>query len=402
MDYSQDTEVQREILSRIQKIKDEQIESKRRAEIEEERRQQEREKIKREQFIQEQISIALNSEKYESLTEEEKNIMYFHHWIHKNSTYYGHGRHNCLHFDSKEKCYFSQWYINKESISKYQAINKYHTLYKNHNKSTICTYGLIFIPESRFKHTYSYMNNIMDKYEVDKKTEEYIEYLIHLNNEELKIENERKAKETEEARLKIEQQRFEQLNKSLDQFIKHKGNIGYSGDEFRQLGWFNSKQDLEFETKFWNYIDNNNGFSRCPVCDKVPQIIRYGSVPIQYYSGGGGPGYGIKISKGLFYKSTYESPPIENIHCCSHLYDFTTKKRYILASVFLSEKPKKEFHINAEPIPYQGYKTTSYVEYNPLDPYGEEAKKQQDKLASLKELEELEVRMRILKKSLNP
>ena len=69
---------------------------------------------------------------------------------------------------------------------------------------------------------------------------------------------------------------------------------------------------------------------------------------------------------------------------------FSTKKRYILSSKCLIEKSKKEFHVNTHQF-YGGiYKTTDYVEYDPSDPYGEEAKKIQYRLASLKELEELE------------
>ena len=62
MDYSQDTEVQREILAQVQKIKDEQ---KQKLNDEEEKRKQ--------AYIQCQAQIMINSEKYESLSKDEKN-----------------------------------------------------------------------------------------------------------------------------------------------------------------------------------------------------------------------------------------------------------------------------------------------------------------------------------------
>jgi hypothetical protein len=402
MDYSQDTEVQREILSRIQKIKDEQIESKRRAEIEEERRHQEREKIKREQFIQEQISITLNSEKYESLTEEEKNIMYLQYWLYKNSSFQRDNNHPCCNVFQK-KLNFTHWFINKASVSKYLSFVK-----QKQNEITCCMCGILCIPNPRFKDTYSYMNNIMDKYEMDKKTEEYIEYLIYLNNEELKIENERKAKETEEVRLKIEQQRIEQLNKSLDQFIRGKGTYqSYSypfqiSHEYSYLNYCMSRKDPEFVEIFWKYIDTNGGFSKCPTCGNTPKVMRFGECSIRQVGNMvtcSNP-YSVRCTENLFFIDSYDSPPIENIYCCEHLYDFSNKKRYILASKMLAEKPKKEFHTSTHQFYGNVYKTTSYVEYNPKDPYGEEAKRKQDILEAQKELEETEAKMKALQEKL--
>jgi hypothetical protein len=350
MDYSQDTEVQREILAQVQKIKDAQ---KQKLNDEEEKRKQ--------AYIQYQAEIMINSEKYEALNKDEKNQLL--------SSYY-------------------HAFIDTKPPSNHKTIM-----------------------QRNFWRKYNFMNNIIEKYDIYLKSHEYQEILRIEKEEILRIEKERKdkeAKEAEEAQYKQYLERIEQLNKSLGQFIRGKGTyqaFDYPfqiSHEYSYLNYCMSRKDPEFVEIFWNYIDRNGGFSKCPTCGNTPKVMRFGECRIRQVGNmvSCSP-YTTRCVENLFFGDSYNSPPIENIYCCEHLYDFSNKKRYILAEKVVFEKPKKEFHTNTHQFYGNVYKTTSYVEYNPLDPYGEETKKQQDKLASLKELEELETRMKILKQSLN-
>jgi hypothetical protein len=353
----EDSHIQAQILAQVQKIKDEQ---KQREEREEEARKQklEREEEARKQaYIQQQAEIIINSEKYESLSEAEKlNLL---------TCYYN----NCIKI--------------------------------KHSKRF----------ENFFRY-YPFMHNIMDKYDIHLKSREYQDYKEEIEEQArlkaIQIENERKAKEAEEAQYKQYLERIEQLNKSLQLFSSGKGAYpSYSypfqiSHEYSYLNHFMSTKDPEFVEKFWNYIDRNGGFSKCPTCGNTPKVMRFGKCPIRQVGNMVTcSGDSVRCVENLFFKDSYDSPPIENIYCCEHLYDFSNKKRYILSSKCLIEKPKKEFHVNTHQFYGNVYKPTEYVEYNPLDPYGEEAKKIQDRLASLKELEELEERMKVLKQSLN-
>lgn len=354
---------QEEILARVQKIKDEQN-----------RKEDEANELKKQAYIQQQADIIINSEKYEALNDEEKKQLIMDY---------------CFSFIPK-KFYPSFIFKKIGEILKYK-------------KFTYC------YSQDQFNYKYPFMKNLLDKYEFQKKAEEFLDNLIKEDDErkaeELRIENERKAKETEEDKMKAIQVRIDQLNKSLELFVKNGTSYVLHGydQQYSYLNYCMSKKDPEFVEKFWNYIDSNNGFSKCPNCKKTPKVMRFGKCIIRQVGNmvTCSDPYRTVCTENLFWIDQYESPSIENISCCDHLYDFIYKKRYILASKSLIETSKKEFHINTYYFPHQGYKTTSYVEYDPLDPYGEEAKKNQDRLTGLKELEELEARIKVLKQNLN-
>lgn len=148
-----------------------------------------------------------------------------------------------------------------------------------------------------------------------------------------------------------------------------------------------NKNDFS-EENFWEYVESNNGFSKCPNCYRTPRVMRFGKCKLLHK--GNVTVYDDFCTENIFYVNEYTSPPIENINCCEHLYDFNTKKRYILASKYLSKKPIKEFHPMDRYIPHKGIKVVEYVEYDLEDPYGEQAKIIDDYIKSKKELEEKE------------
>jgi hypothetical protein len=352
----EDSDIQAQILAQVQKIKDEQ-----------KQKLNEEEEKKKQAYIQQQAEIIINSEKYEALSEDEKKQLVID---------------------------YSVSYIPKK-FHKHPILRELYKIVKSSCFSNV----------SLFNQKYPFMVNLIDKYEISRKAEDVIDNIINeediKKNETHRIENERKAKEAEDAKMKAIQTRIDQLNKSLELFVKNGTSYVLHGhdEQYRYLNYCMSKKDPEFVEKFWNYIDSNNGFSKCPNCGNTPKVMRFGKCTIRQVGNmvTCSDPYRTVCTENLFWIDQYESPPIENISCCDHLYDFIYKKRYILASKYLIETPKKEFHVNTYYFPHQGYKTTSYVEYDPKDPYGEEAKKIQDRLSALSEIEELEARMKVLK-----
>lgn len=228
-----------------------------------------------------------------------------------------------------------------------------------------------------------------------------IEHIKDIDCETLLIENRQKKQERE-------------LNEAVEVFIKQQGSV-WRHDRFcygnknndprydiqQRILYAYTGYNKEFEEKFWEYIDKNNGFSKCPNCDNKPKVMRMCEVkdpskPLLNYTP--------DIYQGLFNiwvdtkYSGVSSGIIENINCCDHLYDFKTKKRYILKNkVVYMANPTALFFYNSDV-----YKKTSieYIEYNSDDPYGEKAKKLADIEELKKNIEEYKEKLRVSEEKL--
>lgn len=131
--------------------------------------------------------------------------------------------------------------------------------------------------------------------------------------------------------------------------------------------YFTNKEEI-FDSLFWEYVDKNNGFSICPSCGQTPNISRYGSDPINPGSDDG------VLVKGLYGFHSREKcfVPISSVDCCEHLWDFKTKKRYISLSkieeMFSTITYRGQWdvcHDQQVTYPERGV----YCEINTFDPY---------------------------------
>lgn len=164
----------------------------------------------------------------------------------------------------------------------------------------------------------------------------------------------------------------------FNEFIENSGVIHRDGGDLTNFYHWH-KWDLEdLEDRFWEYIDNNGGFSACPTCNLTPKINRV-SVKSKFMS--------MMCTEGLYSVFNNGYPrflPIQSINCCEWLYEFSTQKVYILASKLkYTFKPKVKFNTlkmyNSKPRYGNDYEThlyDDYVLYDETDPHGEGAYKQ--------------------------
>jgi len=153
----------------------------------------------------------------------------------------------------------------------------------------------------------------------------------------------------------------------------------------------------------------NGGFDKCPTCNKAPLIagksMQLFSTYVFSYSSGykyvycydifsdnllsGSLGNSFENAIKLIpdegywecsYKHKSIMSSIERIECCEHLFDIKSRKRYILADKVKYHKSEIiTFNIGykigdfTDNIVWENHK--KYVEYNPQDPYGENALK---------------------------
>jgi len=193
----------------------------------------------------------------------------------------------------------------------------------------------------------------------------------------------------------------EAMNNYFNEFITNgalrNGSLNIKGRHHIYDYFHNEK----FEKMFWEYIDKNNGYSKCPFCNKTPTVNRM----IQHPND---KNYIMRFN-GLFKFHTYwtggghntYSGLIESLTCCDYFYDFPNKKSYVLASKFEGPNPKKVKFYNEEILTKLNPNLKNiikfnnveydieYVEYNPEDPYGIKAKKEHDIITTQNKIEEL-------------
>lgn len=164
----------------------------------------------------------------------------------------------------------------------------------------------------------------------------------------------------------------------FNEFIQNFGVIHRDGSDLTNFYHWRRWDLNDLEDRFWEYIDNNNGFSSCPSCNLTPKINRI-SVKSKFTP--------TICIEGLYsvYNGTYPKfLPIQSINCCEWLYEFSTQKVYILSSKLkYTFKEKVKFNTlkmyNSKPrygndcefIHYD-----DYVLYDDIDPHGEGAYKQ--------------------------
>ncbi len=157
-------------------------------------------------------------------------------------------------------------------------------------------------------------------------------------------------------------------------------------------GW--TKESIEPE--FWKWVDSHDGFSVCPTCKNTPKVIR------KAYS---------EQSKAYFYTEglwkSWEAGPhgsqygeLISIHCCEHLYEYKTQKRYVLSSAMKLKRgtPTTNFivkHICGTEKDLRMHEI-EYSDYNPEDPLGELAYAEQIKADKLQQIETLRLQLAAL------
>ena len=188
----------------------------------------------------------------------------------------------------------------------------------------------------------------------------------------------------------------------FNEFIQNSGVIHRDGGDLTNFYHW-QKWDLEdLEDRFWEYIDNNNGFSACPTCQLTPKINRISNrskhMPMM-------------CTEGLYsvYNNGYPRfLPIQTINCCEWLYEFSTQKLYILSSKLkYTFKPKVKFNTlkfyNSKPRYGNDYETVhfdEYVEYDDEDPLGEKAYKEKLILDTREEIRLLKVKLTLTESKL--
>lgn len=60
------------------------------------------------------------------------------------------------------------------------------------------------------------------------------------------------------------------MNELFDKFIESNGSLVIE-----------EKDHSYIEKRFWKYVEENEGFSKCPECGKIPDIYRYGECKIK-------------------------------------------------------------------------------------------------------------------------
>jgi hypothetical protein len=162
------------------------------------------------------------------------------------------------------------------------------------------------------------------------------------------------------------------------------------------------EKNQEFIKLFWEYIDNNNGFSKCPTCGNIPIVLRSRNYDNMRFEGL------FKLVQGTSIGST-DCGRIDSIQCCEHLYDFTNKKRYILSEKYQCPgKEKVKFYKDDLILKY--YRAPEqmknkvgwpeYVEYIKDDPYGIKSKKLYDISETQNKILSLEKELSVLNEKL--
>lgn len=179
----------------------------------------------------------------------------------------------------------------------------------------------------------------------------------------------------------------------FNEFILNSGIIHRDNNDITNFYHW-QKWDLEdLENRFWDYIENNNGFSVCPTCNLTPKVNRI-STRHKY-----NPSYAVEGLFTPFNNGYIKFLPIKTINCCEWLYEFETQKVYILANKLKHTfKEKVKFNTlkfyGSKPRYGNDFEThlyDDYVEYDQEDPLGEVAYKQkliQDTIEEIKILKE--------------
>jgi hypothetical protein len=189
----------------------------------------------------------------------------------------------------------------------------------------------------------------------------------------------------------------------FNEFIENSGVIHRDGGDLTNFYHWRSWDLEDLEDRFWEYIDNNGGFSACPTCKLIPKINRI--VPRQKFTP-------MMCIEGLFSVFNNGYPrflPIQSINCCEWLYEFSTQKVYILSSKLkYTFKNKVKFNTlkfyNSKPRYGNDYEITHFDEfvlYDEEDPYGEFAYKQKLILDTTEEIRLLKVKLALAEEKLN-
>jgi hypothetical protein len=86
----------------------------------------------------------------------------------------------------------------------------------------------------------------------------------------------------------------------------------------------------ELISAFWNYINANYGFSKCPSCGKTPNVNRFAEWTHQGYKNTSYIEGLIPVNPPYDGHNICGGSTIKSISCCEHLYDFVQKRRYKL------------------------------------------------------------------------
>jgi hypothetical protein len=193
-------------------------------------------------------------------------------------------------------------------------------------------------------------------------------------------------KEKEPARININR---------FNEFIENSGVIHRDGSDLTNFYHWRSWDLDDLEDRFWEYIENNGGFSSCPSCSLTPKVNRI--VPRRKFT----PMMCVEGLYSVFNNGYPRFLPIQTINCCEWLYEFSTQKVYILVSKLkytFKEKVKfntlklynsKARYGNDCEISYYD----DYVEYDENDPYGEGAYKEKLILDTTEEIKILKEKL---------
>jgi hypothetical protein len=181
----------------------------------------------------------------------------------------------------------------------------------------------------------------------------------------------------------------------FNEFIQNSGVIHRDSNNLSNFyHWRNWDLD-DLEDRFWDYIDNNGGFSYCPTCGSIPKVNRIAKS--QKFTP-------MMCVEGLFgvYNGAYiKFLPIKTINCCEWLYEFDTKNVYILASSLkYTFKEKVKFNTLKLYNTKMRYGSESeihlyddYILYDTEDPHGEKAYKEKLILDAKEEIRVLKVKL---------
>jgi hypothetical protein len=158
-------------------------------------------------------------------------------------------------------------------------------------------------------------------------------------------------------------------------------------------GW--TKESIEPE--FWKWVDSHDGFSVCPTCKNTPKVIRkaYSEQSRAYF-----------YTEGLW--KSWEAGPhgsqygeLISIHCCEHLYEYKTQKRYVLSSAMKLKRgtPTTNFIVKERACGIEKdlrMHEIEYSDYNPDDPLGELAYAEKVKADKLQQIDTLRLQLAAL------
>ena len=182
----------------------------------------------------------------------------------------------------------------------------------------------------------------------------------------------------------------------FNEFIQNSGVIHRDGNDLTNFYHWQSWDLEDLEDRFWNYIDNNGGFSVCPSCNLTPKINRI--IPRRKFT----PTMCVEGLYSVYNNGYPRFLPIQSINCCEWLYEFSTQKVYILVSKLkYTFKEKVKFNTlkfyNSKPRYGNDCEITyfdDYTEYDESDPDGECAYKE-------KLILDIKEEIRILKEKLS-